>query len=52
MRDALGVSYTDTVQTDAIEPSRFNINMFTADELLNNGSGLINYYGYDFKGNE
>ena len=52
LRDALGVSYTDTVQTDALEPSRFDINMFTADELLNNGSGLINYYGYDFKGNE
>ncbi len=50
VRDALGISYNDTVQTDAIDPSKYDIGMFTADELLNNG--LVNYYGYDYTGKE
>ncbi len=31
-----------------------NIKMFSADELLNNGSGnsVVGYYGYDYKGNK
>ena len=28
------------------------LNMFSADELLNQGSSLINYYGYDYLGNK
>ena len=28
------------------------IDMFSADELLNNGANLINYYGYDYQGNK
>ena len=30
--------------------SIFSIDMFSADELLNNGSNLVFYYGYDYTG--
>ncbi len=30
----------------------FSIDMFSADELLNNGSPLVGYAGYDYKGNK
>lgn len=30
----------------------FSIDMFSADELLNNGSPIINYAGYDYMGNK
>lgn len=30
----------------------FNIDMFSADELLNDGNNYVSYYGYDYKGNK
>ena len=30
----------------------FSIDMFSADELLNNGNNLVSYYGYDYAGNK
>lgn len=51
VRDAFGIGYSDTIQTDAYAPSQYSLDMFTADELLNNGSSVVNYYGYDYKGN-
>ncbi len=48
IRAELGLGLTDTVQVDAIDPSRLNLNMFTPDEL----SGLVGYYGYDYLGNK
>ncbi len=51
-RDANGIAYSDTIQTDSYEPSKYNLSMFTADELLNNGNALVNYYGYDYTGQE
>ena len=51
VRDAFGIGYSDTIQTDAFAPSQYSLDMFTADELLNNGSSVVNYYGYDYKGN-
>ena len=48
IRDQLGYAMNDTVQVDAIDPSRFSLSMFTPDELLSNG--LIGYYGYDYLG--
>ncbi len=30
----------------------FSIDMFSADELLNNGSAYASYYGYDYKGDK
>ncbi|GAB4402466.1 MAG: hypothetical protein OHK0039_00510 [Bacteroidia bacterium] len=48
----LPVDGTDWVNIDALDPSFFSLDMFTADELLNNGLGTVSYYGYDYKGNK
>jgi len=37
---------------NSYKPSDFSIDMFSADELLNNGSSIVNYSGYDHKGNK
>lgn len=40
------------LSSDNYTPEDFEMNMFSADELLNNGNSLINYYGYDYLGNK
>lgn len=37
----------DFIPFDALDPSFYDITMFSPDELLNNGSMIVNYYGYD-----
>lgn len=37
-------SYLDV---DMYSPDHYKINYFSPDELLNNGSGVVNYFGYD-----
>jgi len=37
---------------NAYKPSDFSLSMFSADELLNNGSGIVSYNGYDYLGNK
>ena len=51
-RDAFGIGYGDTLQSDAIDPSQYSLSMFTPDELFNNGSSLVSYYGYDYLGKQ
>ncbi|HRH66751.1 MAG TPA: carboxypeptidase regulatory-like domain-containing protein, partial [Bacteroidia bacterium] len=48
VRQQLNVNMNDTIQVDAIDPSRFSLDMFTPDELISNG--LVGYYGYDYLG--
>ncbi len=52
VRAKLGLSETGTefIDFDSYDPSFFNINMFSADELLNDGSLLVNYNGFDHTG--
>jgi len=54
LRSALGLDPrgTDYIQIDALDPSTFSLDMFSPDELIQNGQGnLINsYYGYDYTG--
>ena len=50
VRDELNINYNDTIQTDNYDPSVYSLDLFTPDELLNSGNGLINYYGYDYTG--
>ncbi len=52
LRTSLGLNPngTDVIDIDSYDPSTFNINMFSADDLLNNGSSLVSYYGYDYTG--
>ncbi|MBL7986178.1 MAG: carboxypeptidase-like regulatory domain-containing protein [Flavobacteriales bacterium] len=61
LRESLGLNPdgNDYVQIDALDPSALNINMFSADEIINAGrgliseaGGLISYYGYDHVGNK
>lgn len=52
LRDKLGVSATDYIAIDELDPSVFSVDMFSADEILNNGNPYANYSGYDYKGNK
>jgi hypothetical protein len=52
LRVALGLdpNGTDLLVIDAMDPSTFDLSMFSASELLNDGNYLVNYYGYDYTG--
>jgi hypothetical protein len=54
MRQALGLNPagTDWLDIDSFDPSFFQTDWFSADELLNNGNYLVNYYGFDHTGNK
>ena len=49
MMDPDGVEFIDI---DSYDPSVFDLNFFSQDELLNNGSSVVYYYGYDIYGNK
>lgn len=52
LREKLGVSATEYIDIDALDPSTFSIDMFSADEILNaSGNRFASYRGYDYKGN-
>ena len=40
------------IDIDSYSPDAFSLDMFSQDELLNNGSSLVYYYGYDIYGNK
>ena len=46
------LKYTGFINTDALDPSIFNINMFSADDLLGNTSdnNIVSYNGYTHDG--
>jgi len=52
LRKKLGlpVDGTDWLDIDNYDPSTFSIDMFSADELLNNGNSYVAYQGYDYTG--
>ncbi len=39
------------LDVNSYAPSMYSIDMFTADELLNQGNSAVGYTGYDYKGN-
>ncbi len=47
--DPNGIDYIDI---DSYDPSTYSIDLFSADELLNNGTSYTYYYGYDIYGNK
>ncbi len=55
LRDKLGLSVngTEFIDIDSYDPSTFSLDMFSADELFNNGgnNSIVSYYGYDHRGN-
>ncbi|MDP2176688.1 MAG: carboxypeptidase regulatory-like domain-containing protein [Bacteroidota bacterium] len=52
--DVYGKPITETTFLDvnSFKPSDFSLDMFSADELLNNGSAIVSYSGYDHLGNK
>ncbi|MDG2296906.1 MAG: TonB-dependent receptor [Gammaproteobacteria bacterium] len=52
LREALGLdpNGTDFIDIDSYDPSTYSLELFSADEILNNGSSLAYYYGYDIYG--
>ncbi len=49
LRKKLGMDVrgTDYLDIDKYDPSTFSLDMFSADELLNQGNSLVSYWGYD-----
>ncbi|MBT8327827.1 MAG: hypothetical protein KJP21_08890, partial [Bacteroidia bacterium] len=39
------------IDINSVNPETLSIDMFTANELWNNGNSYVNYAGYDYKGN-
>jgi outer membrane receptor protein involved in Fe transport len=54
LRNTLGLDPNglDFLDIDSYDPSTYSLELFSADELLNNGSSLVYYYGYDIYGNK
>ena len=52
LRESLGLPTDGTtwIDIDSYDPSQYNIDWFSADELLNEGYSYVNYYGYDHTG--
>lgn len=50
LRKKLGYSSTQDINIDALAPSTFSLDMFSADELLNSGNPFVSYYGYSYTG--
>ena len=53
LRQSLGlaVENTDFIDVDALNPNQLNLNMFSPENLLGDGSALVTYRGYDPYGN-
>lgn len=54
LREKLGLATngTDVLNVDALDPGFLTLDMFSPDELLNQGANLVTYYGYDAYGNK
>jgi hypothetical protein len=52
-RDVYGNLYTESTFIDInnLDPSTFSLDMFSADDLWNNGNSFVGYFGYDYLGN-
>ncbi len=50
LREKLKLGPTENINIDALDPSKFSLDLFTADELLNSGKSFTDYYGYGYAG--
>lgn len=52
LRQKLGLAAnnTDYLNVDAVDVNKLSLDMFSPDELFNNGSSFVNYSGYDYTG--
>jgi hypothetical protein len=51
-RKKFGYGNNEWVDIHNMRPEDFTLDMFSADDLLNNGNSYVNYYGYDYLGNK
>ena len=54
LRESLGKpkNGTEWLNIDKYNPDELKLEWFSADELFNQGSSAVSYYGYDYKGNK
>lgn len=52
LRKKYGFANNEWVDIHNMAPDDFTLDMFSADDLLNNGNAYVNYYGYDYLGNK
>ncbi|HXH17875.1 MAG TPA: carboxypeptidase regulatory-like domain-containing protein [Chitinophagales bacterium] len=54
IRKKLGLAEdnTDLINIDGLPPDFYSLDMFSADELLNNGNPYAAWHGYDYLGNK
>lgn len=58
LREKVGAKDDEIIDVDALAPSTYTLDMFSPDELINNGNGPSNrssslsYFGYDYVGNK
>ena len=52
LREKLGMAKDglNWIDLDSYDPSTFSMDMFSADELLNQGNAYVTYFGYDHTG--
>ncbi len=50
LRKQLGLNNTQDINIDALDPSKYSLGLFSADELLNSGNPFVDYYGYTYTG--
>ena len=51
LRNKIGAAADQFINVDELDPDQMSIDMFSPDELFNNGNNYIQYWGYDWKGN-
>ena len=49
-RQRMNLSGTDYIDIDKYDPSTFSLDMFSADELYNQGNSVVSFLGYDYTG--
>jgi len=54
LRESLGldVDGLEWIDVDSYGPESFDLSWFSADELFNQGSSYVSYYGYDYTGDK
>ena len=51
-RSEHNIGQLEFIDIDSYTPDAYSLDMFSPDELLNSGSSLVYYYGYDIYGNK
>lgn len=52
LRSRLGLGASDYIDIHSVDPSKLSLDLFSADELINNGASFVSYNGYDYLGNK